>query len=140
MKNIIKLFIFFIFVSFFLVVIDQSFLKPRGREIFIYLFHYAKDSTFDMLSLYIIQSLPLIVINMFLLWILKNLFGLRLVLILSFVYIAIFLIMESAFIYFISPILFYQTNHFPHYILSYLVYCLFLIGLIVPGYSISSVK
>lgn len=138
MKNIIKLFIYFILASFFLVVLDQSFLKPRGQEIFIYLFHYAQDTTFDAIALYVIQSLPIITINMFMLWILKNLFGLRLILILSLLYIGIFIAMETAFIYFISPILFHQINHIWHYILSFFVYCLFLIGLSVPSIIISS--
>ena len=138
MKNTIKLVIYFIFVSFFLVILDQSFMKPRGDALFLYIFHQPMPTIFDTVMLYLLRSLPVITVNIFMIWLLKNLFSMRFLTLLIPLYIVIFLAMETVFIYIINFKLFQINNHFWHYFISIIVYSFFMLGLTIPTFSISS--
>ncbi len=140
MKNTIKLIFYFLFISFFLVILNQSFMKPRGQMLFIYMFHSAQHTVFDAIMLYLIQSLPIIFITSFIFWIFKTLFGLRLILMMAPLYITLFIAIETTFAYIIDQDYFFTINNFWHYLLSFVIYSLFMLGLLVPSFELSSVE
>ena len=139
MINMVRVITYIILISFFSSVIYNAFLFPRGVALYKYLFG-SIDSYMEIVIYYIIKSLPAIIINFFVILVLKNVLDIaKAWLVLPF-YIVFFLGFETLFFYFINRVYFMENNNIYHYGLSFLVYSISLWALTFPSFSNSSLE
>ena len=121
MTGYFKLLTYIILISFFSSVMYNAFLFPKGVALYKYLFG-SIDSNIEIFFYYIIKSLPAIIMNFFIIMVLRMLFKVKAALAVFSLYILTFLGFETLFFYFINRIYFYQNNNIYHYILSFVTY------------------
>ena len=121
MINTIRITVYVILVSFFSSVIYNAFLFPKGVALYKYLFETI-DSNIEIVFYYLIKGLPAIILNFFVILILKALFDVKRAWIVFTLYILSFLGFETLFFYFINRMFFEQNNNIYHYSLSFITY------------------
>lgn len=139
MINMVRVITYIVLISFFSSVIYNAFLFPKGLALYKYLFG-SIDSYTELVIYYVVKSLPAIIMNFFIILVLKNVLDIaKSWLILPF-YIVFFLAFETMFFYFINRAYFIENNNIYHYLLSFLVYSISLWALTFPNFSNSSLE
>jgi len=139
MLNSVRIIIYLVLISFFSSVIYNAFLFSRGLALYKYLFG-SVDSNIEIIIYYLIKSLPAIVMNFFIVWILKNILDIsRPWLVMPF-YIAFFLASETVFFYLINRVYFIENNNIYHYLLSFFIYSISLWSLTFPSFNNSGLE
>ena len=137
MINSVRVVIYLVLVSFFSSVIYNAFLFSKGLALYQYLFD-GINSKPEIVIYYLIKSLPAIVINFFIIWVMKNILDISRPWLVMPLYIVSFLGSETMFFYFINRASFMSNNNPYHYILSFLVYSISLWALTFANFSLSS--
>jgi len=139
MLNSIRVVVYLILISFFSSVIYNAFLFSKGIALYQYLFE-GVNSNLEIGIYYLIKSLPAIIINFFVIWIMKSILDISRPWLLMPFYIATFLASETIFFYFINRSFFIENNNIYHYIISYLVYSISLWSLTFSIYLLINVS
>ncbi len=121
MINSVRVAIYIILISFFSSVIYNAFLFPKGIALYKYLFG-SIDSNIEIVIYYIIKSLPAIIMNFFIILVLKSVLDIAKPILVFPFYIVFFLVSETVFFYFINKQFFMENNNIYHYSLSFVVY------------------
>jgi len=139
MLNNIRVIIYLVLVSFFTSVIYNAFLFSKGIALYQYLFDGIGDgSIIQLIIYYIIKSVPAIIMNFFVVWVMRNVLDIERPWIVMPFYILMFLASETLFFYFVNRPFFTEHNNIYHYLISFGVYSVSLWSLTFSSYSLSN--
>jgi hypothetical protein len=139
MLNRVRIVTYLILISFFSSVIYNAFLFSKGLALYKYLFG-GITSNIEIIAYYLIKSLPAILINFFIIWILKNILDIERPWLVMPFYIVFFLASETLFFFILNRAFFIENNNIYHYLLSFFVYSISLWSLSFPSFNNSSVS
>jgi len=139
MLNKIRVIIYLVLISFFTSIIYNAFLFSKGIALYQYLFDgIDQGSIIQIVIYYIIKSVPAIIINFFIVWMMKNVLDIERPWLVMPIYIIMFLASETLFFYFINRAFFIENNNIYHYVISLSVYSVSLWSLTFSSYSLSN--
>ena len=139
MLNKIRVIIYLVLISFFTSIIYNAFLFSKGIALYQYLFDgIDQGSIIQIVIYYIIKSIPAIIINFFIVWMMKNVLDIERPWLVMPIYIIMFLASETLFFYFINRAFFIENNNIYHYVISLSVYSVSLWSLTFSSYSLSN--